>query len=241
MLNDTQKAPGRLPPGRRVYAIGDIHGCGEQLAHLHAAIVADLHRRRAADPLLIHLGDYVDRGPDIAGVMEKLAVGDPIAGLPTVNLLGNHERTMLDALMGDRAAATDWLYTGGRESLASYGIHPDDDPRDVWTQRVPQSHVDFLKGLTLMHREGSYLFAHAGIRPGVALHAQEKHDLITIRTTFLFSEADFGAVVVHGHTPTPTRLPVIKANRIALDTGAVYGGKLTCAVLEDDTVGFLYA
>jgi len=241
MLSDTQKAPGHLPAGRRVYVIGDIHGCGAQLATLHSAVEQDLSRRPVADPVLLHLGDYVDRGPDIAGVMEKLASGDPIAGLPTVNLLGNHERTMLDAMLGDRAAATDWLYTGGRESLASYGIHPDDDPRDVWAQRVPASHVEFLKGLKLMHQEGSYLFAHAGIRPGVALDAQEKHDLITIRSTFLFSEQDFGAVVVHGHTPTPTRLPVIKPNRIALDTGAVYGGKLTCAVLEADTVGFFYA
>lgn len=236
-----QQAPGRLPPGRRVYAIGDVHGCGEQLAALHKAIVADLHRRPVADPVLVHLGDYVDRGPDIFGVMEKLTAGDPIAGLPTINLLGNHERTMLDALLGDRAAATDWLYTGGRESLTSYGLDPDLHKQAVWTERVPEAHVDFLKGLILMHREGSYLFAHAGIRPGVALDAQEKQDLITIRTTFLFSEQDFGAVVVHGHTPTPTRQPVIKANRIALDTGAVYGGKLTCAVLEGTMVGFLFA
>ena len=241
MLSDTQQAPGHLPPGRRVYAIGDVHGCGEQLAALHNAIVADLHRRPVADPVLVHLGDYVDRGPDIFGVMEKLAAGDPIAGLPTVNLLGNHERTMLDALLGDRAAATDWLYTGGRESLESYGLDPELHTQAVWTERVPTAHVEFLKGLILMHREGSYLFAHAGIRPGVALEAQEKQDLITIRTTFLFSEQDFGAVVVHGHTPTPTRQPVIKANRIALDTGAVYGGKLTCAVLEGTTVGFLFA
>ncbi len=241
MLSDIQKSPGSLPAGRRVYAIGDIHGCGEQLASLHQAIVADLHRRPVADPVLIHLGDYVDRGPDIAGVMEKLAAGDPIAGLPTVNLLGNHERTMLDALLGDRAAATDWLYTGGRESLTSYGLDPEIHTLPDWLERVPQAHIDFLKNLSLMHREGSYVFAHAGIRPGVALDAQEKQDLITIRTTFLFSEQDFGAVVVHGHTPTPTRLPVIKPNRIALDTGAVYGGKLTCAVLEADTIGFLFA
>lgn len=241
MLSEIEKAPGHLPAGRRVYAIGDIHGCGAQLTALHAAIVRDLHRRPVADPVLVHLGDYVDRGPDIAGVMEKLAAGDPIAGLATVNLLGNHERTMLDAMLGDRAAATDWLYTGGRESLASYGLDPDIHTLPAWRERVPQAHIDFLQNLTLMHREGSYVFAHAGIRPGVALDAQEKQDLITIRTTFLFSEADFGAVVVHGHTPTPTRLPVIKANRIALDTGAVYGGKLTCAVLEADTVGFLFA
>ena len=241
MLDETQPSPGRLPAGRRVYAIGDIHGCLEQLNKLHAAIMHDLDRRPVGEAVLIHLGDYVDRGPDIVGVMDKLAAGDPIPGVPTVNLLGNHERTMLDAVLGDRAAATDWLYTGGRESLICYGLDPDNDPRELWPERVPAAHVEFLKNLSLSHREGTYLFAHAGIRPGVALEAQEKQDLLTIRTTFLFSEQDFGAVVVHGHTPTPTRQPVIKPNRIALDTGAVYGGKLTCAVLEADTVGFLFA
>jgi serine/threonine protein phosphatase 1 len=241
MLQELQQAPGRLPEGSRVYAIGDIHGCLDRLRALHAAIAADLAERPAAAPMLVHLGDYVDRGPDVAGVLDLLAAGPPLPGVPTVNLLGNHERTMLDALLGDRAAATDWLFTGGRESLASYGLDPDADGREAWPARVPGAHVDFLKSLALTHREGTYLFAHAGIRPGVPLAAQEKQDLLTIRTQFLFSEMDFGAIVVHGHTPTNTRRPVIRHNRIALDTGAVYGGVLTCAVLEADSVGFLYA
>jgi len=241
MLKDLQQAPGSLPAGRRVYAIGDVHGCIAQLTELHQAIAADLAARPVAAPVLVHLGDYVDRGPDVAGVMELLAAGDPVSGVPTVNLLGNHERTMLDALLGDRAAQTDWLYTGGRESLQSYGIDPDAPERDAWARHVPVHHIDFLRTLALSHQEGSYVFAHAGIRPGVALDAQEKQDLLTIRTQFLFSETDFGAVVVHGHTPTNTRLPVIRHNRIALDTGAVYGGKLTCAVLEGETVGFFFA
>jgi len=241
MLTDQQQAPGHLPEGRRVYAIGDIHGCIDQLRALHQRVAADLAARPVAAPLLVHLGDYVDRGPDVSGVMELLASGDPVPGVPTVNLLGNHERTMLDALLGDKAAQTDWLYTGGRESLESYGIDPDAPDRAAWGMRVPAHHVRFLKNLALSHREGSYVFAHAGIRPGVALDAQEKQDLLTIRTTFLFSEMDFGVIVVHGHTPTNTRMPVIKPNRIALDTGACYGGKLTCAVLEADNVGFFFA
>ena len=241
MLDIQTNAPGTLPTGRRVYAIGDIHGCGTQLTALHDAIAADLRARPIAEPVLVHLGDYVDRGPDVAGVLEKLAAGPPIAGVATVNLLGNHERTMLDALLGDRAAATDWLYTGGRESLASYGIDPETDTSEIWTERVPAAHVDFLQNLTLMHREGDYLFVHAGIRPGIELHAQEKQDLLSIRHSFLHSETDFGVVVVHGHTPTNTRAPVIKPNRIGIDTGAVYGGRLTCVVLEADTMGFLYA
>jgi serine/threonine protein phosphatase 1 len=97
----------------------------------------------------------------------------------------------------------------------------------------------FLRGLGLMHEEGGYLFVHAGIRPGVALVDQTRQDLVSIRQAFLYSEADLGAVVVHGHTPKSD--PVLRHNRIGIDTGAVYGGRLTCAVLEGDRVAFLFA
>lgn len=235
---DLSPAPASLPPGRRVYAIGDIHGCADQLAALHAKIAADLAARPVAAPLLLHIGDYVDRGPDTRRVLETLAGGSPIAGVPTVNLLGNHENTMMDALAGERAAATDWLFAGGRPSLQSYGVDPD-GPRDGWRAALPAAHLAFLHGLGLMHREGGYAFVHAGVRPGVALEAQARDDMLRMRQPFLYSEADFGAVVVHGHTPV--KHPVVRHNRIAIDTGAVFGGLLTCLVLEAKTLGFLTA
>ena len=95
------------------------------------------------------------------------------------------------------------------------------------------------RGLTLMHREGGYAFVHAGVRPGIALDQQARDDLLRMRAAFLYSETDFGAVVVHGHTPV--KHPVIRHNRIAIDTGAVFGGPLTCLVLEGDQLGFLTA
>ena len=110
-------SPGRLPRGRRVYAIGDIHGCLVELRQLHNAIADDLARRPAGSAVLLHLGDYIDFGPDSAGVVALLAAGPPIAGLPTINLMGDHERTALDALSGDGAAATDWLHVGGQAAL----------------------------------------------------------------------------------------------------------------------------
>jgi serine/threonine protein phosphatase 1 len=231
-------APAALPPGKRVYAIGDIHGCAEQLANLHALIEEDLARRPIRAPLLLHIGDYVDRGPDTAGVLARLSSGAVIPGVPTINLMGNHENTMLEALAGERAAATDWLFAGGRPSLESYGIDPSSH-RDTWASGMPPEHIAFLRGLRLMHREGGYVFVHGGVRPGVALENQAREDVLRMRQPFLYSEIDFGAVVVHGHSPV--KAPVIRHNRIAIDTGAVFGGPLTCLVLEAELLGFLTA
>ncbi|MDQ2803618.1 MAG: metallophosphoesterase, partial [Pseudomonadota bacterium] len=213
-------APATLPHGRRVYAIGDIHGCDHQLAALHRAIAADLAARPIESPLLVHIGDYVDRGPDTAGVIERLRHGPPLPGVPTVNLKGNHEQTMMEALAEDRAAGTDWLFHGGRAALASYGVDPD-GPREMWQAGIPAGHLDFLRGLALRHQEGGYLFVHAGIRPGVAIERQTPEDLLRMRQPFLYTEQSFGVVVVHGHTPV--RAPVVRHNRIAIDTGAALG------------------
>lgn len=231
-------APATVPAGRRVYAIGDIHGCDAQLANLHAIIAEDLARRPIGSAVLLHIGDYVDRGADTAGVLTRLACGPEVDGTTVVNLLGNHDETMLHALSGDRAAATDWLFAGGRAALESYGIDPD-APREFWPEAIPAEHLAFLRGLTLSHREGGYLFVHAGIRPGVALHEQTREDMLRIRQPFLYTERDLGAVVVHGHTPV--KAPVVRHNRIAIDTGAVFGGQLTCLVLERDQLSFLTA
>ena len=231
-------APAAAPPGRRIYAIGDVHGCAEQLANLHAIIADDLQRRPVASALLLHIGDYVDRGADTAGVLARLAAGSPIEGVEMVNILGNHDETMWHALSGDRAAATDWLFAGGRPALESYGVDPD-SPRESWRASVPEAHMDFLHSRPLYHREGGYMFVHAGIRPGVPLDHQTREDMLRIRQPFLYTERELGAVIVHGHTPVKT--PVVRHNRIAIDTGAVFGGLLTAVVLEGETLGFLTA
>lgn len=234
-------APAALPQGQRVYAIGDIHGCLDQLQALHQAVAQDLAERPTADAVLIHVGDYVDRGPDSAGVVALLAAGPPVKDLPTINLMGNHEHMMLDALSSGQAEAAElWLGNGGADTLFSWGV-----PRQVkqadWAARIPRPLLLFLRDLALMHREGPYLFVHAGIRPGVRLSQQARQDLLWIREPFLSAKGDLGGepgmVVVHGHTPV--REPVVRPNRIGIDTGAVMGGVLTCAVLEEDRLGFL--
>jgi len=230
------RAPGWLPRGRRVYAIGDIHGYPDKLARLHRLIAEDFAERPTGSAVLVHLGDFIDQGPDSAGVVALLASGPPIRDIPVVNLLGDHERMLVDALAGDRAAATDWLWAGGREALPSWGLSPD-LPREAWESALPPAHVAWLRGLTLTHREGSYLFVHAGVRPGLPIAEQSRDDLVTMRQPFLSTEQDHGLVVVHGHSSSPS--VHIAANRIGLDTGAGIGGRLTCAVLEDDLIGLL--
>lgn len=233
MLNESL-APAALPGGLRIYAVGDVHGCEHRLGVLHQAIARDAAARPAARVVLVHIGDYVDRGPDSAGVIQRLMGASPVPGATMVNLRGNHEALLL-AGQGP-GATTDarwlWLANGGRAALDSYGIARDDGA-------IPEAHRAFIAGLPLTWRAGGYFFAHAGVRPGVALEAQDDHDLIWIREPFLSATADFGAVVVHGHTPRDA--PEIRANRINIDTGAVYGGPLTCLVLEANRLGFFDA
>lgn len=229
--------PGWLPAGLRIYAVGDSHGCVGRLADLHRRIAEDWAGRPAARGLLLHLGDYVDRGPDSAGVLSLLR-GDPVRGLSTINLIGNHEQMMLAAL--DPRAEEDvvrfWLENGGGATLESYGA----DPRDMrsWDE-VPDRDIGWLRGLRPSFAVGGYFFAHAGVRPDVPLDRQDVMDLAWIREPFLSWRGELGAVVVHGHTPSEG--PEVRPHRIGIDTGAVFGGALTCAVLEGEGVGFLFA
>lgn len=232
-------APATLPEGQRVYAIGDVHGCLEQLRALHATIAQDIADRPVDRCLLIHLGDYVDRGPDCAEVVEWLTAGPAVPGATVVNLMGNHEDMMIQALSSGRAEdGVHWMRNGGAESLLSWRVGRN-VPQIVWATMIPFPHQRFLRGLALSHRIGPYFFVHAGIRPGVPPDSQKKDDLLWIREPFLSFKKDLGAVVVHGHTPT--KVPVVRTNRIGIDTGAVMGGLLTCAILEGDRVGFLQA
>lgn len=234
-LSSEISAPATLPAGQRIYAIGDVHGCASRLSALHRQIVADLAARPVAHPLLVHLGDHVDRGPDSAGVIEML--GEGVAGLPVVNLMGNHDRMMLDALApgapGDVVAL--WLGNGGSTTLDSYGASARD--RSSWA-RVPAHHLARLRSCRSSFVAGGYVFAHAGIRPGRPLADQTEEDLLWIREPFLSWPRRLPAVVVHGHTPAEK--PEVLRHRIGLDTGAVFGGPLTCGVLEADQLRFLF-
>jgi len=231
-------APASLPADQRVYAVGDVHGCFERLVAMHEQIAADLAERPVGQAVLIHLGDFVDRGLESAQVVEWLVAGPPVPVQQVVNLMGNHEHMMLAALaQADAEAADLWMRNGGADSLMSWGV-PRTAAQADWAARIPVPHLMFLRDLALRHRIGPYLFVHAGVRPGVPLMQQTRQDLLWIREPFLSSKQDFGAVIVHGHSPR--RDPFVGRNRIGIDTGAVIGGTLTCVVLEADKLGFIH-
>jgi serine/threonine protein phosphatase 1 len=232
-------APATLPAGERVYAIGDVHGCLDRLVALHEMIAEDIATRPAEQTTLVHLGDYVDRGADSAQVIDWLINQPPVPADVFINLMGNHEHMMLAAVVGvDKEAPAQWLMSGGADSLMSWGISRA-VPSAEWAGHIPLRHLMFLRDLAISHRIGPYMFVHAGIRPGVALESQTRQDMLWIREPFLSSQVDHGAIIVHGHTPK--REPIVQPNRIAIDTGAVLGGALTCVVLEADKLGFLQA
>jgi serine/threonine protein phosphatase 1 len=232
-------APAALPADLRVYAVGDLHGCADRLDAMQQLIAADSAALAPMRTVIVYLGDYVDRGPDSAGVVERLMRPPPVAGAEVVTLLGNHEQMMLEALSPRPAqgAAGLWLGNGGAETLASYGADPD-DPRS-WEEAVDPDHLDFLAGCALSWAAGEYVFVHAGVRPELPLYRQDPMDLLWIREPFLSWHGELEAVIVHGHTPAER--PEVLPHRIGLDTGAVFGGPLTCAVLEADRLRFLFA
>jgi serine/threonine protein phosphatase 1 len=230
-----------VPEDVRVYAIGDIHGCLVELDALMAKIVEDA-AGFDGERQLVFLGDYVDRGPDSRGVLDRLLALPE--GFEPHYILGNHDQTLLDFLENP-SLLRDWRDFGGRETLMSYGVTPprfDNEmsyaqARDMLRSVMPPSHLDFLGSLKYFVTIGTYHFVHAGIRPGVALDRQAPEDLLWIRDEFLLSDVDHGVVVVHGHTPTEE--PAKQSNRISVDTGAYATGRLTAAVLERTLCRFL--
>jgi serine/threonine protein phosphatase 1 len=234
----------RTPPGMRLYAIGDVHGCDDLLAEVHAGIEADLRRRPAQSHRIVHVGDYVDRGPKSAEVVARL-LRLTESDASVVCLSGNHEDALVRFLDDPEDWAPTFLGYGGVATLQSYGVDAEEaygtgglmQLRDAFAAAMPAAHQAFIRGLPLSARFGDYLFCHAGIRPGVALERQTPDDLRWIRQEFLESSRDHGFVVVHGHTPAER--PEVRRNRINVDTGAVFTGRLTCAVLEGTEYRFL--
>jgi len=239
-----RKPARQAPPstgGRLVYAVGDVHGRLDVLTPLLRDIAADaLASKPSEAPLLVFLGDYVDRGPDSRGVVDTVLALAADGAFEVAALKGNHEEALLKFLDEPSFAAT-WMEHGGGPTLTSYGVTPAatrTDPeawgrvRDAFTDTLPADHLRFYQGLELMRLAGDYAFVHAGVRPGVALEHQAEKDLLWIRAEFLEDRGPHAKVIVHGHTPTEE--PQLLPHRLGVDTGAYATGVLTAVRLQGE-------
>ena len=222
--------------GLRLYAIGDVHGRLDALDLLIGAIRAE--PSEGLRPVLVMLGDYVDRGPASRDVLERLISLERDPSLETRFIRGNHEETMFGFLSEPSLGAT-WCSFGGVETLSSYGVVAplSSDPpeaweatRDAFVAALPTSHARFLQALEPAVEYGDYFFTHAGVRPGIGLDEQEPHDMMWIRDDFLRGSATFSKAIVHGHTPEADAF--VSDRRIGVDTGAYATGRLSAIVLE---------
>jgi len=210
---------------KKIFAIGDIHGCFKKLRHLLEKPDIDF-----AHDTLVFMGDYVDRGPysfEVVAYLLELKTRCP----NTVFLKGNHEEMLLNYLAGIDELT--YLANGGRHTLDSYLNHAQPQERET----IPASHLEFFKSLLLYYETEDYIFVHAGLRNRVPLKEQSPLDLLWIRNKFIKSKYDFGKRVIFGHTHF--KAPLVQFNKIGIDTGAVYQNKLTC--LELPEINFYYA
>ncbi|SMO68489.1 metallophosphoesterase [Paracoccus laeviglucosivorans] len=227
----------------RTYAIGDIHGQLELLKAVHDRIARD-DAAHGGGGVIVHVGDLIDRGPDSRGVVDYLMRGQA-EGRPWIVLKGNHDRFLVRFLQTPEwvdpglTSGLHWLdhqNLGAGPTLASYGVergtrHHADVLADA-RAAVPRAHVDWLDALPLYHQIDGAVIVHAGLRPGVALKEQAEHDLLWIRKGFLDNADNHGTLVVHGHTVVERVTHF--GNRLAIDTGAAYGGPLSVVVFDQD-------
>ncbi len=236
-MEDTQT----LNEKTRLYVVGDIHGRLDLLDRLIDAIRRDVDEY-GNDCQTVTLGDYIDRGPNSRGVIERLLV-NPFPG-PYVALKGNHE-VLLESFLADPAVGEHWRRLGGLETLHSYGVPVSgvmvgkayEEAAERLRVAIPAEHMSFLRSLKTSYSNDKYFLCHAGVRPGAPLERQNDEDLLWIRGEFLNSKKDFGKIVVHGHTPVEE--PEVLPNRINIDTGAFATGRLTCVVLDKGGHRFL--
>jgi len=211
----------------RLFAIGDIHGCPSELGAILKAIAP------TAGDTIVFVGDYVDRGPSARDVIE-LALDLEKSQAECVFLKGNHEDMMMSFLGKPGNYGESFLFNGGIATLDSYGLREDD--LENAAERLPDSHLDFMSRLAVSYLRPPYLFVHAGIQPTRQLEEQQVEDMLWIRQEFIFNPHRIDATVVFGHTPM-RGVMIDLPYKLGIDTGLVYGGKLTCVEFNE---GVLY-
>lgn len=205
------------------FIVGDIHGCRSMLESMLKIIPWNPETDN-----LIFVGDYIDRGEDAKGVIDLLLELKKMSGNVHC-LMGNHESMFLDYISGKDEET--FLFNGGVATLNSYRRQGD--------LKIPPEHISFLKSLETMIELDSYYIVHAGFRPGIKIEEQTEKDKLWIREDFIFSDYDFGKKMIFGHTPFSS--PLVMDNKIGLDTGAVFGNRLTCVELPDECFHYVGA
>ncbi len=205
---------------KNIYAIGDIHGCFDQLLSLMDMIDIDFYNET-----LVFLGDYVDRGVDSYKTIEYL-IRLKEYNENIIFLKGNHEQMLLEFFKSERKRMV-YLLNGGQQTVDSYLREQKSSGDDLF----PKKHLEFISSLKMYYTTPDYIFVHAGLREGIKLCEQTSMDLLWIRDEFIRSDYDFGKQVVFGHTPL--KKPMVTGKKIGIDTGAVYGNKLTCVKLPE--------
>ena len=225
-----------------IFAIGDIHGCLKELSSLHTKILNHSNYKKDND-LLVYIGDYIDRGPEVKGVINEI-IKLQKENIKTVFLMGNHEQVMIDFLFNKINNLRLWLNLGADQTFKSYNIEVagfikdgfEDDKidrlRNVLLNELSNEHIHFLKNLRLSYSIGKYLFVHAGINPEKVLKDQDKMDFLWSRSDQFFDKNfKFEQIIVHGHTPEKEVINF--PYRINIDTGCFFSGKLSCVHLND--------
>lgn len=214
------------------YIIGDIHGQADMLERLLANIESRHEwKSPSKNGKIVYLGDYIDRGPDSLKVIDHVIKGIP--DFSNVFLKGNHEQMLMEAMISDdRNVWNNWMSAGGERTLKSLGYDLFQSKYDsaLLKDLLGPVRVEWLSKLHLTYQFDDIICVHAGLLPEVSISEQTEKDMLWIRKRFLQSNYDFGLGVVHGHTPEDA--PVVKPNRICLDTGAGMGGELTALVVD---------
>ena len=238
----------KLSGYNQIFAVGDIHGCKDLLDNIHQKIIK-ASKDKKGEKLIIYIGDYIDRGPDIKGTIQTLIDFNP-ANFKKIFLLGNHEQMLLEFISENKNNPFEWIYNGGSETLESYGIdlseHIDNDMdlkidikiKKKFIQLLPSSHLNFFNQLVLNYTYDDYFFVHAGINPTIPIEMQEKETMIWTREEDFFKPTmKYEKIIVHGHTPKEKieKFPY----RINIDTGSFYSGNLSCLLIENEKLSFI--
>jgi serine/threonine protein phosphatase 1 len=208
------------------YVIGDIHGCVKELACLIEYLPLERQDR------LVFLGDYIDRGPDSRGVVSYLLDLQKESSYDVVFLKGNHEDMLLSYLGLDGQHGDMFFYNGGQATLVSYGLSSQDLSSEAVLGAMPPGHIQFYQSLKSYCTVGDYLCVHAGIHPQKSLEEQTEAELLWIRNKFIYSSHGLHYTILFGHTPQ-TDVFYDLPYKIGLDTGLVYGNKLSCLETEE--------